>query len=266
MLGKYDVQYYKCQKCLSLQTDPPNWLDEAYINNLSSLDTGAVQRNLNNMAAAYAVCKISGSTKIIDVGGGDGLLCRLLRDYGLDCYVADKYAKPSYAQGFTLPGFGRPDLVMAFEVLEHFSNPKQDLGMLFEKKSDLILVSTAIYSDEDKDWWYLTPESGQHVFFYSKTSMELLAKNYGYTLLISGNYMLFARGLSPVKSNLIKLALRPRLVNILRSIILLFSTPSVAQDHELQRLRSLDATICQPLVDAGPTVVSTRHEGARAVE
>ena len=33
VLGKYDVAYYKCSNCESLQTETPYWLDEAYAEN-----------------------------------------------------------------------------------------------------------------------------------------------------------------------------------------------------------------------------------------
>ena len=47
--------------------------------------------------------------------------CAGCRDYDLNCYVKDKYATPTYAQGFTDQDFSVPDLIIGFEVLEHFS-------------------------------------------------------------------------------------------------------------------------------------------------
>src|ERR1700730_9135404 len=98
VLGRYSVHYFECRECRSLQTEPPYWLNEAYSHNLSGLDTGAAQRNLHNLAACYIISKLFGATDAIDYGGGDDLLCRLLRDYGLNCFVSDKYAKVTYAQ------------------------------------------------------------------------------------------------------------------------------------------------------------------------
>jgi len=56
-------------------------------------------------------------------GIGDGLLCRLLRDYNVNCYVKDKYAVATYGQGFSELDFATPNLLLAFEVLEHFAAP-----------------------------------------------------------------------------------------------------------------------------------------------
>ena len=78
VLAKYEVQYYKCADCQSLQTETPYWLDEAYDHkNLSNTDTGAAQRNLHNLAACFVMAKLFNAKNVIDVGGGDGLLCRM---------------------------------------------------------------------------------------------------------------------------------------------------------------------------------------------
>src|SRR5262249_43503280 len=140
VLGKYDVGYFLCQDCGSLQTQPPYWLAEAYGHNLSNLDTGAAQRNLHNLAACYALAKLCNLRNVLDVGGGDGLLCRLLRDYGVNCFVRDRYARPAYAQGFTEPDFRQPDLVVAIEVIEHFANPGPELDELFGTGAEVFLI------------------------------------------------------------------------------------------------------------------------------
>ena len=102
-----------------MQTERPYWMQEAYSTNLSILDTGAGQRNLLNLAATYAVCGLLRANNVIDFGGGDGLLCRLLRDYEVNCFVSDKYAAATYARAFVTPDFDRPDILLAFEVFEH---------------------------------------------------------------------------------------------------------------------------------------------------
>jgi len=86
VLGKYDIAYLKCAQCFSLLTERPYWLEEAYQkSNLSNADTGAAQRNITNLAATYAISKLLKAKNVIDIGGGDGLLCRLLRDYQINC-------------------------------------------------------------------------------------------------------------------------------------------------------------------------------------
>ena len=242
VLGKYDVSYYKCSHCNSLQTEKPYWLDEAYKkNNLSNTDTGAAQRNLHNLAICYTISKLLCAKNVIDIGGGDGLLCRLLRDYKINCYVKDKYAASTYAQGFTEENFNTPDLIIGFEVLEHYSNPKVDLEELFSYQPQALLLSTAIFANQKQDWWYLSPESGQHVFFYSKKAMVMIAAKYKYELIVSGGYILFAKNLSLLTKIASKIMFKGLVVRTLKSLILFLPTPGVWQDHLLQVEKSKQA-------------------------
>jgi hypothetical protein len=237
ILNKYDVKYYQCEKCRSLQTENPFWLGESYAQNLSNLDTGAAQRNIHNLAACYAISKLFKVKNALDIGGGDGLLCRFLRDYGINCFVQDKYAQPTYAQGFTEPDFKTPDLVIAFEVIEHFSNPKADLDALFHYNANVLLLSTAVYTEQQNDWWYLTPESGQHIFFYSKTALDFIAAHYNYTLIINGGFILFVKSnfLTLGQSVLAKFLLNKYICRLLRAFVVLLPTPNVWKDHLFQK-------------------------------
>lgn len=234
ILQKYNVKYFECEKCGSLQTEKPYWLEEAYKNNnLSNLDTGAVQRNINNFAASYLITKLFNAKNIIDLGGGDGLLCRFLRDYGINCFVKDKFAVATYAQGYTNQDFNRPDLLMAFEVMEHYPEPLSDLNNLFQHKSNIIIASTALYTDQKKHWWYLAPQSGQHVFFYSIKSLEFIAAKYNYNLIISGGYILFIKNEvnSSLKTLLVKILLKPRFLWLLKIYAFSHSANGAWKDH-----------------------------------
>ena len=235
VLGKYSVSYYKCNNCESLQTEEPYWLDEAYKNNnLSNTDTGSAQRNINNLPVCYAISKIFKANNVIDVGGGDGLLCRLLRDYNINCFVNDKYAKISYAQGFIDNNSIKPDLVIGFEVLEHYKTPMYDIDEFFIRIPRFILVSTAIFNNQKEDWWYLAPETGQHVFFYSKKALEIIAKNYNYSLIIRGRYILFAKKLSIFDGILLNVLLSSYLMKLIKFILLFIPANGVWKDHLMQ--------------------------------
>ncbi len=104
VLKKYDVAYFRCRQCGSLQTEMPYWLEEAYsTGNLVDTDTGAVLRNLNSQAVIFAATKILGlppTSSIVDIGGGVGMLTRLLRDQGFDARWSDAYASNNMARGF----------------------------------------------------------------------------------------------------------------------------------------------------------------------
>lgn len=193
MLKKHDVRYYECNACGCMQTEQPYWLDEAYSSHLSSLDTGAAERNLANLALVYFVARLFNVKNLIDFGGGDGLLCRLLRDRDLDAYCSDKYAKPTYAQGFTAPDF-KPDMTTAFEVLEHLVSPASEIEAFFAGKPKVVLFSTEIYKKElGNNWPYFIPDTGQHIFFYSNQAFELLAERFSYQAFIQRDYILFVK-------------------------------------------------------------------------
>jgi hypothetical protein len=232
---KYPVRYFECKTCGSLQTEPPHWLAEAYADNsLSRLDTGAAQRNIQNLAASFAIAKLFGARNLLDLGGGDGLLCRLLRDYGINCFVKDKFATPSYAQGYTTENFPRPDMIVGFEVLEHFAEPSREIADIFARNPRVLLLSTATYTGQDGTWWYLVPESGQHVFFYSRKALQWIGRKFGFDVLTAGDFVLFAKGASPAKWRLARLALSRRGLRLLKAWIVTRPTPGAWEDHLAQ--------------------------------
>jgi len=233
VLGKYGVTYHRCSECQSLQTDRPYWLGESYSSNLSPLDTGVCQRNLDNAALCLFLSRLFGLQNVVDFGGGDGLLCRLLRDYGLNCFVSDKYASPVYAQGFSIPDFETPDLALAFEVVEHFVEPMKDWDALFARRPRLLLVSTGIYSGQSADWWYLAPEIGQHVFFYGESALRLIARRFDYELVRLGDYMVFARHgeIGYLRRIALRVFFSNRARRGLKAIAAFTRTPGTWRDH-----------------------------------
>lgn len=268
VLGRHEVPYFECAQCHSLQTQAPYWLDEAYREgNLSNLDTGAFQRNINNLGACFAIAKLFKAVNAIDAGGGDGLLCRMLRDYGVNCFVTDRHATPTYAQGFTEPDFDTPDLLVCFEVLEHFSNPVADLKALFRGSPRVMLLSTELYEGQGPDWWYLVPESGQHVFFYSRQALEEVARTHGYAITFSGGFILLTRGASLLQQRLAAMLLKSRVCRWIRAWVVTRPTPNMGRDFALQRERSLRAQTLRSTVDSPPerTEADGSDQRARSV-
>lgn len=240
VLGEYPVAYCRCQDCESLQTEPPFWLDEAYALNLSHLDTGAAQRNLENLSACYALARLFRLANAVDIGGGDGLLCRLLRDRGINCFVRDKYAQPTYAQGFTEPDFDRPDLVIASEVLEHFAHPRAELDALFALEPQVLFATTDLYSAEREDWWYLSRDTGQHVFFYSRKALECVAARHRYVLVANGSLLVFVKPerLTPLRRQLLRLVLRGKVRRLLRVLMAALPVRGASRDYLLVKSRA----------------------------
>jgi hypothetical protein len=233
VLHKYEVQYFLCSGCKSMQTEEPYWLEEAYsapsparsgdrsTANLNDLDTGAAQRVLSNLPATMRVAKALNARNIVDRGGGDGLLCRLLRDHGLNAFVNDPHASPTYAPSFTIPDFDRPDLMTAFEVFEHLSHPAQELGEMFARAPGALLATTLTYSGQGPDWWYLIPTTGHHIFFYSEEALQLIAERHGYELMRPGGYILFVKPgrLGPRQRRFLELAMRGKPLRLYRAML-----------------------------------------------
>jgi hypothetical protein len=233
LLKRHDVSFSRCEHCGSLQSERPFWLEEAYSqSNLAQIDVGAAQRNFSNAAIIVVLARILRLQSVVDFGGGDGLLCRLVRDYGVNCTVQDRYAKSTYAQGFTYVPGQAVDLLSAFEVVEHYANPKEDLKALFVDGPDAVLISTAIYEGQGADWWYLTPESGQHIFFYTRSALRLIAHQNGYDVRFCGNYTLFLklRAYSGLRKRLATVALHPLFVRFGRALIGIAPAPGVRRD------------------------------------
>lgn len=222
IMGRRIIDYFTCRDCGSLQTEAPVWLDEAYSLHLGLLDCGAVQRNLDNAAACLVAAKLWGLRNALDFGGGDGMLTRLLRDYGLNCFVSDKYAAPTYAQGFQAPDFQAPDLLVSFEVFEHFDAPARQLGELFANRPVVLLSSTGLYRGQRANWPYLSLRSGRHIFFYSPKAMDLIAARHGYAAVVSGPYILFVRVDAPAgwRVAAFRLLTRFRSLRALRAVLL----------------------------------------------
>jgi hypothetical protein len=237
ILAKYDGNYYRCKVCESLQLVDVDWLDEAYSTNLSSLDTEAAQRNLKNFAAVYVIATIFKFLNIVDIGGGDGFLCRLLRDYEYNCYVFDRYCAPTYAQGFSSPNFESPHIATLFEVIEHFSEPNYEFFKIFNMQPNIVLLTTGIYFNQGKDWFYYAPESGQHIFFYSPKAFKIVAERFGYDLLFASGYVIFFKENLRVgiKKFLLKFLFKGKILRIILALLMLKSTPGLWKDYLVVR-------------------------------
>jgi hypothetical protein len=244
VLGKYSVQYLLCTVCGSLQTEPPYWLAEAYsTGNLAREDTGPVmrcQQHLAVMVAAARVLRLPRHASIVDFGGGNGLLCRMLRDVGFDARVCDRYAANTVAQGFDDRG-ETPDIMCAFEVAEHFADPSAGMAEILGRGAAICLVSTCTYRGQGQDWWYLSPRSGQHVFFYSPEGMRILAQRHNYHYeRIDTFHVFLPRKLPRWQDMLLSRALSPRWQPWIRAGVALRLSDRFSNADRLAALAALE--------------------------
>lgn len=182
LLKKHPVDYFYCNNCGLLQTQEPFWLDEAYTDAIAVADTGLVARNqgiARKLSALLYWC-FDRQGRYVDSAGGYGMLTRLMRDIGFNFYWHDEYCENLFARGFEArEGAGEVAAVTAFEVLEHVTNPLDFIrGCLEEYDTSTIILSTELFQGAPpapKDWWYYTPDTGQHISFYQSRTLEWLA-------------------------------------------------------------------------------------------
>jgi hypothetical protein len=188
ILGKYEAAYNFCEECGFICAENPHWLEESYSSAIASTDTGLVARNIvisNTLAVIlFFLMKERGSGRYVDFAGGYGMLTRLMRDYGFDFFWSDKYCQNHMARGFDYTSqMGACRAVTAFEVLEHTENPA---GFIEEAmkygQTDTLIFTTDLYEGKlplPDQWWYYSFETGQHISFFQRRTLQILAQKMG---------------------------------------------------------------------------------------
>lgn len=214
VLNKYNVNYYRCKETGFIQTEDAFWLKEAYSSVITKLDIGLPYRNifLSDRVSKLIATGFDCKGMFLDYAGGYGLFTRLMRDKGFNFYTTDKYCQNLFAEHFDLTDL--PDtnfeLVSAFEVFEHLTNPFEEIKDIL-KFSNNLLFTTELQPeklDEIENWWYLAPETGQHIAFYNEKSLAYIAKQLAYNFYTDGKFLhLFSKKLynkdilNPVRDN-----------------------------------------------------------------
>jgi hypothetical protein len=190
ILGKYLVRYYCCSECGFVQTEYPYWLDEAYSNVFTAVDTGTMKRNMDNATDLLFFMRFIEDGSCLDFGGAYGVLTRIMRDYGFDFYSYDKYAQNLFASGFDGDLTKKYALVTSFENFEHFVNPMDEIEKIISITETLYFTTQLISSpppdpndNSSNHWWYYIPIEGQHIHFYTKKALEFIGNKHGMYLL-----------------------------------------------------------------------------------
>ena len=207
LAGSRDCKYYECTRCGGLQTEQPTWLGESYSKQFQFLGVDSAYRSIWAQALVqWCVSVLRNRGRILDWGGGHGLLCRLLRDIGHDAWLFDRYTENTYAAGFGVERVEGFSLITTFEVFEHLADPARETEELFNASPDIMIVGTRRYNGHGEDWDYIFPHHGQHVFFWSDGSHKWLAHKNGYHLIMCGNSLAIytKRSVTPLQYALLK--------------------------------------------------------------
>lgn len=191
VLNKYEVSYFYCSHCGLIAPEEPYWLGEAYASPINISDTGLVKRNLALAVLTLNVVYYFFNRRktFLDYAGGYGLLVRLLRDSGLDFKWQDIFSENLLARGFEYAESDSAiELVTAFEVFEHFSDPLVEIEKMLKISKNILFSTTLLPSPTPApaDWWYYGFKHGQHVSFYSQTTLQFIAKKYGLNYYTTG--------------------------------------------------------------------------------
>ena len=197
VLNKYDADFVHCDACDLLSAAEPHWLEEAYASSMSDIDTGVLARNwkVSRQVAGLLGSWFDNEAQYVDLAGGDGIFVRLMRDLGLDYYWDDPYTTNRFARGFELRRGTPHAAATAIEVIEHVPDPLTFLReSLAATQARALIVTTVLYDGAvpARDWWYYQFETGQHISFMTRRTLQTIARKLGLRLHSRGDLHVFA--------------------------------------------------------------------------
>jgi hypothetical protein len=110
-----------------------------------------------------------------------------MRDKGFNFFRFDTYCENYFARTFDDDSKTQYELVTSFEVFEHLVDPLNEIEKML-KKGRNIFFSTELQPESDiENWWYIMPETGQHISLYTLKSLEFIANKYNLNLYSNGS-------------------------------------------------------------------------------
>lgn len=248
ILKKHLADFYCCKECGFLFANDPYWLEEAYSSAIADADTGLVARNIDISQKLACILYLFGSNsdseRYLDIAGGYGMLTRLMRDVGYDFYWVDQYCENVLAKGFEFSkGFSGCRAVTAMEVLEHVPDPVKFIEeSLSFAGTEMLIFTTELYTGPPPtpgDWWYYTFETGQHISFYQKRTLEVIASRLGLEFASSRGIHILSR--KKVNTHLLRFATHPVFSRLGEIVVRRRLGSKTVADHNLMLARSLDS-------------------------
>ncbi|MFI5457599.1 MAG: class I SAM-dependent methyltransferase [Isosphaerales bacterium] len=207
------IYYYRCRQCHFIFTTAFDQFTHEdfrqYIYNQEYLLIDPDYQETRPAGNAQIVCNLfpeARPRRILDYGGGHGVLAPLLRTSGFshaetyDPFVPRYSAKP----------LDRFDCVVCFEVVEHSTDPARVFADMSDLLTDsgLILFSTLLQpvdiDSQGLNWWYAAPRNG-HVSLYTKASLAMLAQPLGFNLgSFNESYHVLFRGIPDFAKHFIR--------------------------------------------------------------
>lgn len=140
----------------------------------------------------------NGTASYVDLAGGYGVLVRMMRDLGFDFYWQDRYCENLFARAHTWRDTGKSVAALtAIEVMEHLEDPSGFVKDALERSgAECFVFTTELIPDDEppsKTWWYYSLETGQHITFFTRRTLELLAERLGLFFYSKGGLHVFSK-------------------------------------------------------------------------
>ena len=247
LLGKYQAHYRHCHGCGYLFVTDPTWLDEAYSSAIADIDLGSIERMVRYSRRAKLILHylLDPDGDCLDYGGGYGLMVRRMRDLGYRFRWHDKFCENLFARRFEGGLDGHYELMTAFEILEHLTDPLAEIDQ-WGRAADNIFCSTSLIGPQPpslETWRYYAPETGQHIGFFSADTMRWMAKRLGLHYVSDGEeiHLLSKR---PVNERVFRALMNHRIGRILNVFV---ARPSLLWRDDLDGRDAAMARLGMPL-------------------
>jgi tetratricopeptide (TPR) repeat protein/SAM-dependent methyltransferase len=185
-LSGVPVYYRRCGQCGFTFTEAfDGWPAEEFQNRIYNNDYILVDPDfvevrpaVNARMVAESFPDSRESIRILDYGGGSGLLAERLREMGFSAATYDPFSQ------FHEVPHERFDLITCFEVMEHVPQPRETVAAMVSllNEDGAILFSTLVQPAEFEkiglSWWYAAPRNG-HVSLYTQAALAHLFKAHG---------------------------------------------------------------------------------------
>ncbi|MEI6315597.1 MAG: class I SAM-dependent methyltransferase [Syntrophus sp. (in: bacteria)] len=185
ILGKYDAIYKLCLSCGFIYVENPFWLAESYESAITSTDIGIVSRIEVNSQQTKSIIELffDHTAKFLDYGAGYGMLVRRMRDIGYDFLAYDRYCENLFSSQFKVESLEGSSfqLITAFEVIEHLENPIDIFAEIFNHSESILFTTELVPAPPPLPgkWWYYGLDHGQHISFFTSTSLKYIANLFG---------------------------------------------------------------------------------------
>jgi 2-polyprenyl-3-methyl-5-hydroxy-6-metoxy-1,4-benzoquinol methylase len=179
-LAGVPVWYHRCTNCRFLFTGQfDHWTADMFRRHIYNADyirfdpDAQGDRARGNAARLIKMARRRNAKRLLDYGGGNGTVARILTEHGFDAVSWDPLLNDQ-----PQPPAGSFDLVSAYEVLEHSATPlltcRQALSFL--RDGGVFVFSTLTLDalrPQTCDNWYIAPRNG-HISIHTSKSLELL--------------------------------------------------------------------------------------------